>query len=787
MNWLHRLPLRYLLPILLGGFAAIVSGLAHLNTRPAVYENVERQAVARMRATLAGTQGALELLWRTGHFGGMKSLIATFGAERGQTVTALVGADGVILASTSLREVGQSAANIYSALDPALLDRIKTTGGTSVSLSPDKTSIAGYARVCGPDLTSLRTRECGFFYHEKSLIHETAEAVLLLRAQAIKSVLAIALLTLLFLWLLHLLLTRRAQRLVAGARAFASGDTTVRTGLDGGDEFAEVGRAFDSMLDTVVEDQAKRKLAEDALRESHDLLEQRVLQRTSQLRESEERYRELFENADDLIQSVRSDGSFMYVNPAWRRTLGYSEEEIDGLTLFQIIHPDDHAHCRTIFDRLVSGQSVERIEARFVTKSGEDVLVEGNASCRFKDGSPVATRAIFHDVTRHAEAERSLQDAKEAAESAANTKSRFLAAASHDLRQPLQSLGLYLSVLERRLEQPRQKEISAKIRKSLDTMAELLDALLDISKLDGGSITLEKRDFRIQELLDRIVTDNIQQAEKKGLHLICTSADCVVHTDPGLLERVIENFVTNAIRYTERGRVSIDCQCSGDTARIAVTDTGIGIAKHDLDKVFEEYYQLDNPVRDKRKGLGLGLSIVKHIALLLDHPLDVTSVPGEGSTFAVEVPVGRAEVERVQPRAPAKAPARVDREPIVLLVDDDPAIVDATTMLLRSAGVQVHSASSGGDALAQIKAGMRPDLVVSDYRLPGYSGVEVIQRVRQATVDDLPAVLMTGDTSAHEAETAKLSNCTILHKPVDTDRLLSVIEDLTGNRTLVNA
>ena len=780
MNWLHRLPLRYLLPILLGGFAVIVSGLAHLNTRPAVYENVERQAVARMRATLAGTQGALELLWRTGHFDGVKRLIATFGAERGQTVTALVGADGVILASTSLREVGQPAANIHSALDPALLDRIETTGGTSVSLSPDRTSIAGYARVCGPDLTSLRTRDCGFLYHEKSLIHETAEAVLLLRAQAIKSVLAIAFLTLLFLWLLHLLLTRRAQRLVASARAFAKGDTTVRTGLHGGDEFAEVGRAFDAMLDAVVEDQAKRKLAEDALRESHDLLEQRVLQRTSQLRESEERYRELFENADDLIQSVRPDGSFIYVNPAWRNTLGYSEDEVDGLTLFQIIHPDDHAHCRTIFDRLMSGGVADQIEARLLTKTGDAVLVEGSASCRFRDGSPVATRAIFHDVTSHVEAERSLQDAKEVAESATMTKSRFLAAASHDLRQPLQSLGLYLSVLERRLDQPEQQEISAKIRKSLETMGELLDALLDISKLEGGSITVETRDVRLQELLDRIVTDNIQQAEGKGLQLECTSADCVVHSDAGLLERVIENFVTNAIRYTDQGRVRIDCQCGDGVARIAVTDTGVGIAKDDLDKVFEEYYQLDNLVRDRRKGLGLGLSIVKHIARLLDHPLEVTSVPGEGSTFAVQVPLGTTEVGRTEAHAPAKAPPRGDREPIVLLVDDDPAIVDATTMLLRSAGVQVYSASSGDDALAQIKAGMRPDVLVSDYRLPGYTGVEVIQRVRQATVGNLPTVLMTGDTSAHEIEAVNLYNCTILHKPVDTDRLISVIENLTA-------
>ena len=780
MNWLHWLPLRYALPTLLGGFAVAVSGLAYFNTRPAVYENVEHQAAVRMKATLTETQAALELLWRTDNLVGVRSLITAFGAERGQKATALVGPDGVILASTSLREVGQRAASIYPSLDPTLLQRIRTTGGTSVSLSLDGTNIAGYARVCGPGSTGLRVRACGFLYHEKSLAAETAEAVRLLQSQTIESVLAIVVVTLLLLGLLHILVTRRVQSLVAGARAFAGGDTTVRTGLHGGDEFAEVGRAFDAMLDTIVEDQAKRKQAEDALRESHDLLEQRVLERTAQLRESEERYRELFENADDLIQSVRPDGTFVYVNPAWRRTLGYSKDEVKELTMFDVIHPDDHAHCRDTFDRLVSGEPADRIDAKFTTKKGEIVLVEGSASCRFRDGSPVATRAIFHDVTRHIEVERSLERAKEFAESAANTKSRFLAAASHDLRQPLQSLGLYLSVLERQLDQAKQKEISTKMRKSLDTMREVLDSLLDISKLEGGSVTLDRKDFRIQELLDRIVTDNIQQAEEKGLQLVCSSADCVVHTDPGLLERVIENFVTNAIRYTERGRVSMDCHCGGEVARIAVSDTGVGIAKDDLDRVFEEYYQLDNPVRDKNKGLGLGLSIVKHIATLLDHPLSVTSTRGEGSTFAVEVPLGSGEAELAEKRAPDRAKARVDREPIVLLVDDDPAIVDATTMLLRSAGVEVHSASSGDDALAKIEAGMRPDLLVSDYRLPGYTGIEVIQRVRQATMADLPTVLMTGDTSADEVETAKLGNCTILHKPVDTDRLISIIESLTA-------
>jgi len=377
-------------------------------------------------------------------------------------------------------------------------------------------------------------------------------------------------------------------------------------------------------------------------------------------------------------------------------------------------------------------------------------------------------------------AEQALSNAKEVAESATATKSRFLAAASHDLRQPLQSLGLYLSVLTRQLDAPQQLDVTNKMRSSLDTMGELLDALLDISKLDSGAVKPEKRDVWIQELLTRIVTDNAQQAAEKGLQLEYTRDDYAVHTDPGLLERVIENFVTNAIRYTESGQISIECRPHEDVLRITVSDTGIGIAEDDIDKVFEEYYQLDNHARNRRKGLGLGLSIVKHIAKLLEHPLEVSSKPGEGSTFTVEVPIGTVEVARVESCAAAPASVRGIGIPIVLLIDDDPSIIDATTMLLESTGVRVCSASNGDEALAQVAAGVHPDILVCDYRLPGYSGIEVIRRIRHAALDDLPAILMTGDTSTAEIEAANLANCTILHKPADTDRLISLIEDLVA-------
>lgn len=487
--------------------------------------------------------------------------------------------------------------------------------------------------------------------------------------------------------------------------------------------------------------------------------------------------RQLLDAAPDAMVVVDQAGTIVLVNRQTESLFGYSRDELLGQQVEKLMpdqYRDRHMTHRQHFFRAPHVRPMGRgLELCGQHKDGTQFPIEISLSAvQSAQGSFVAS--AIRDVTARKEAELALKNARDVAESATAMKSRFLAAASHDLRQPLHSLGLYLSVMTRQLAEPNLLQVSDKMRNSLDTMGELLDALLDISKLDSGSVVPVKRDVAINELLDRIVTDNIQQAHEKGLQVDCPETDCVVHSDPVLLERVLENYVTNAIRYTEQGRVSIDCDCSHGMARISVSDTGIGIPKDDLDKVFEEYYQLDNQARDRRKGLGLGLSIVKHIARLLDHPIGVVSAPGEGSTFTIDLPLG--EPIAVQAPPPKHDVGRA-REPAVLFVDDDLAILDATMMLLKSYGVEVHSALCGDDALACIKAGFRPDIVVSDYRLPGYNGVEMVRRVRQATVEDLPAIIMTGDTSGEEIRAANLSHCTVLHKPANIDQLIALIQN----------
>jgi PAS domain S-box-containing protein len=494
----------------------------------------------------------------------------------------------------------------------------------------------------------------------------------------------------------------------------------------------------------------------------------------------ESHVRGLLDAAPDATVVADSRGVIVFANAQVREVLGYEPDALIGVNVDELLperlrsaHGGHRAGFMSAPRVRPMGAGLDLYARR---RDGSEFPIEISLSPVSTDRGLLVISAI-RDVTERKAFEVELSAAKETAERATATKSRFLAAASHDLRQPLQSIAIYVDVLNRVVRQDQDKalEVSAKIDKSLDVMRELLDALLDVSKLDSGSITPEVRDFRLQSLFDELAADCAPEAEGKGLALRFEPTEAVVQTDPALLQRILANFVGNAVRYTEEGSVTVTAAGDGDQWRIEVRDTGIGIPEEAIDTIFEEYFQLDNPVRDRRKGLGLGLSIVKQIASLLGCTLEVASSPGEGSCFGIRVPMGQLqEEETAQGQEQLGGPA--SGEPVILFVDDDPAIVDATTMMLELAGISVHSALDGNAAIAMLEEGLAPDMVVSDFRLPGANGIEVIRRARELRGSYLPTVLMTGDTSGAVIDEAAVSNCTVLRKPVDTDHLIHLIE-----------
>ncbi len=377
-------------------------------------------------------------------------------------------------------------------------------------------------------------------------------------------------------------------------------------------------------------------------------------------------------------------------------------------------------------------------------------------------------------ATEHMAAE--LRRQKEIAEQASLSKSTFLAAASHDLRQPVHALGLFVGAL-RAVSIPLEgQRLIEQIEASLTAMDGLFSALLDISRLDAGIVEVQRRPFEIAPFLARICRDNRQEAEAKGLSLTLARSSFVVDSDPVLLERIVRNLISNAVRYTERGGIVVGCRRLGSHISIQVWDTGPGIPPDQQERVFQEYYQIGNPERDRAKGLGLGLAIVRRLTILLNCPLTLRSEPGSGSCFAVAVPI--ATRNSALPSSSEGAGSLATG--LVLVIDDEMAIREAMASLLSGWGHEVITAGSGDEAMQRLAScSERPELIISDLRLrDNENGIEVIERLRSEYNETIPAMLITGDTAPQRLIEAQESGLLLLHKPVPNSKLRAAIANL---------
>jgi signal transduction histidine kinase/CheY-like chemotaxis protein len=378
-----------------------------------------------------------------------------------------------------------------------------------------------------------------------------------------------------------------------------------------------------------------------------------------------------------------------------------------------------------------------------------------------------------------------LRQEKTVAEDASSAKSRFLAAASHDLRQPVHALSLFVAALRPRVTDPEASRMLDHIDTSVQAMGGLFNGLLDISRLDAGVVEVSADTFAIQPLLERICRDFAPQAEAKQIDLRLRASKAAVLTDPILVERIVRNIVANAIAYTDSGRVLVGCRRRGRSAIVQVWDTGRGIPKEEQGRIFQEFYQVGNSERDRSRGVGLGLAIVKRLTALLHHPLTLRSWPGRGTVFSLELPFSDAPLSAV-PAENGVVPGGDSREStLVLVVDDEAAIQVAMRNLLEGWGFKVLAAGSGDDLIQQLASRPeRPALIISDYRLRAHeNGIHVIERLRsEYNDDDIPGMLITGDTAPDRLREAQESGLTLLHKPVSNNRLREAIEHLVADR-----
>jgi signal transduction histidine kinase len=374
-----------------------------------------------------------------------------------------------------------------------------------------------------------------------------------------------------------------------------------------------------------------------------------------------------------------------------------------------------------------------------------------------------------------------LEKARAKADAANHDKTRFLAAASHDLLQPLNAARLYTSTLFERTRGTPMADIAASIDASLNAVEDIMSTLLDISRMDSGALKVTLANFNVLDLLKKIEIEFQPLASEKNIDLRVVGASLIVRSDRMLLARVVQNLVSNAVKYTKPGgRVRVGCRKRGKTVRLDVVDTGIGIDRHQHNLIFTEFSRLEQGARIA-PGLGLGLSIVQRILVALDHPMEIESIVGKGSRFSVAVPLVASDAKQ----APAKdpAPPRVESQLAglnVLCVDNERNILDAMSGLLENWGCEVRTATSLKE-IAQLNMleGWVPDLVLMDYHLDQTSGLDAIEWLKQIVGGHLPAILVTADRTAAVRQLAETRGTLVLNKPVKPAALRALLAQVS--------
>jgi signal transduction histidine kinase/CheY-like chemotaxis protein len=416
--------------------------------------------------------------------------------------------------------------------------------------------------------------------------------------------------------------------------------------------------------------------------------------------------------------------------------------------------------------RLEAGE----LDARLELKTGDE----------FEELAEDFNRMSHRLQDSHATLERKVEERTQQLELANQAKSRFLAAASHDLRQPLHALGLFVAQLRGRMRATERSRVVERIDTALAAMNELFSALLDISKLDAGVLTPEVSDFPIARLLERIESTFAEAAREKKLSLRVVPHDAWVRTDFILLERILFNLVSNAVRYTPRGGLVVGCRRRGTALRIEVWDTGVGVPPDQRRNIFGEFYRLGEPDRDRRAGLGLGLAIVERLCRLLGHPIALASTLGKGSCFSVTIPSVVGRTEGAKAPAPVDATLDVSNDKLVVVIDDDPLVLEGMRGLFRSWGCRVVTGATDAAALTGLAAlEQQPDLIISDYLLSeGKTGIEAIERLRTHFGSAIPAFLISGDISPERLGEARAGGYHLQHKPVEPMVLRAMLNQL---------
>ncbi|KAF0864207.1 NahK/ErcS family hybrid sensor histidine kinase/response regulator [Pseudomonas sp. LD120] len=542
--------------------------------------------------------------------------------------------------------------------------------------------------------------------------------------------------------------------------------------------------------------------------------------RLEDLETERNRYKWLFEHAVHGIFQASLQAGMRAANPALARMLGYSDPQEVLFSLADLagnLFVGGAAELAAIGEQLQSQRSLLGYETQLRRKDGssidvlmnlllkpdQDGLVEGFvaditerklAQQRLEqlndqleqrvaartDELLEANRNLQQQIARRERIERDLREARDAAEAANRSKDKYLAAASHDLLQPLNAARLLISTLRERRLPAAEQLLVERTHQALEGAEDLLTDLLDISKLDQAAVKPDLAVYRLDELLAPLVSEFQSVAEATGLELRVRFGDFALFTDLRLMTRILRNFLSNACRYTERGSILLAARRRGDQLRLEVWDTGRGIAADRLESIFLEFNQLDVGRAADRKGVGLGLAIVERIAKILGYRVQVQSRPGRGSRFSIEVPLAARVPLPISLQAPQPGTGNPLPGRRLLVLDNELSILESMAALLGQWGCEVLTATDQAAALAVLQ-GRAPELILADFHLDhGVTGCDVVQQLREHFRQPLPAVIITADRSDQCRRALQQLGAPLLNKPLKPGKLRAVLSQLLG-------
>jgi PAS domain S-box-containing protein len=492
----------------------------------------------------------------------------------------------------------------------------------------------------------------------------------------------------------------------------------------------------------------------------------------------------------DALIVIDAGGHIRFANETVTALFGYAPDQLVGKPLDTLI-PErlrgrHGSHLIAYMSRPGSREMGARIADLFARRADGTEFAAGIRLAPFNIDGKVFVAAAIRDNTERQQINEALVAAREEADRANRAKSRFLATASHDLRQPIQTIRLLnaamLKVASTQMREPLQQQ-----ERAIEGMTRMLNALLDISRLESGAIEPVPTQVTLSEVLHQLHSEFASVAEARGISLRIEPVALVVTTDRTLFYQLLQNLVGNALKYTDRGEVAVTCAMGSDALTITISDTGIGIPADKLDRIFDEYYQVDTQGA-KRMGVGLGLAIVKEVARLLRFGVRITSRVGEGTQAIVTVPKEFLAdvITRAAPAAAVEAAAETPRRARILLVEDNDGVRLATELFLRFEGFPVVSAASVAEAEHLFETS-KPgewvcEFIIADYHLDGRNtGLELLSKLRQRVGVDVPAVVLSGDLpSVLPSLRVPVPHCQFLSKPVDTTALLAAIDKLSS-------